>query len=149
MNQWEQVVNRYKKCCNKKGCVDDGREGVFALPKGEGLCLWLLHLTDSHHFGFLIFDFNVWNHRKQSKNYKGKKWKKQKKYIKSKNNDGKKNNGFRILSFGSLRNEYPLFHVISKPHVMPKFLFNAEKFIETSIISALRVVSKLRERRDS
>jgi hypothetical protein len=34
---------------------------------------------------------------------------------------------------------YPLFHVI------PKFVFPAEKFIETSVISALRVISKLRE----
>jgi hypothetical protein len=38
---------------------------------------------------------------------------------------------------------YPLFHVISKLHVIHKFVLKAEKFTGTSTISALRVVSKL------
>jgi hypothetical protein len=40
---------------------------------------------------------------------------------------------------------YPLLHVISKLDVIQNFLFNADKFIETSMISAFREVSKLRE----
>jgi hypothetical protein len=40
---------------------------------------------------------------------------------------------------------YPLLSVISKLDVIQNYLFNAGKFIETLIISAVGVVSKLRE----
>jgi hypothetical protein len=39
---------------------------------------------------------------------------------------------------------YPLFHLISKLHVIQSILCTAEKFIKISIISASRVVSKFR-----